>query len=209
METSAIADALRRGEPVLDEDFDAVYPPAVRGAGSVYWTPLSVAARAATLLATDAVTRVLDVGAGVGKFCIVGAAVTQASFVGVEQRGHLVAIARAAALRLGVPTVRFEHGGLDAVDPAAFDAFYFFNPFEENTWDAEDQLDQSVVLSRQKFVEDVARAERLLAAARVGARVVTYHGFGGAMPDGYEHAHREPHPRSYLDLWIKKREGDG
>ena len=201
--TQATVDALRRGDPVEDEDFDALFPPDVRARGAVYWTPVSVATRAAALLATTPRARVLDVGSGVGKVCIVGAATTGAEFVGVEQRGHLVAIARDAAVRAGVPEVRFVHGGIDAVDASSFDAFYFFNPFEENTWDAEDQLDQSVVLSRARFDEDVGRAERLLAAARIGTRVVTYHGFGGAMPAGYRHAHREPHPRSYLDLWIK------
>jgi SAM-dependent methyltransferase len=203
----AIADALKRGDAVEDEDFDAMYPPAMRGAAAVYWTPVPVAARAAALLATEPGTRILDVGSGVGKFCLVGAAVTDASFVGVEQRLHLVEIARDAALRLRVSRARFVHGSLDDVDPSEFGAFYFFNPFEENTWDAEDQLDQTVALSRERFALDVERAERLLAAARVGARVATYHGFGGAMPPGYLHAHRERHPRSYLDIWVKAAAG--
>jgi SAM-dependent methyltransferase len=203
----SIVDALRRGEPVEDEDFDAFYPSDVRARAGVYWTPVSVAARAAKLLATEPGTRVLDVGAGIGKFCIVGAAATDARFVGVEHRERLVAVARAAAADCGVARVRFVHGGLDAVDASEFDAFYFFNPFEENIWGAEDQLDQSVPLSRERFAADIARAERLLAAARPGARVATYHGFGGAMPRGYRHAHREPHPRSYLDLWIKADAG--
>ncbi len=200
---ASIAETLRSGGDVDDADFDALYPADVRAAGAVYWTPVSVATRAAALLAVGGTTRILDVGAGIGKFCIIAAAVTGTEIVGLEHRARFVDIARAAAERAGVTRVRFEHGGLEDVDPEEYDAFYFFNPFEENNWTADEQLDQSVPLSRQRFVLDVNRAEHLLARARVGARVVTYHGFGGAMPEGYRHVGRERHPRSYLDSWVK------
>jgi len=92
-------DLLRRlnDATITDSDFDDVYPSPIRRVSASFWTPVSVAARAARLLVRDASTRVLDIGSGAGKFCIVGAAVTGASFTGIEHRGHLVEVARVAA----------------------------------------------------------------------------------------------------------------
>jgi SAM-dependent methyltransferase len=189
----------------VDWEFDDIYPPAVRGASSLFWTPVSVAMRAAELLVRRAATRVLDVGSGAGKFCIVGAAATGASFVGVEHRQSLVQAARAAAARLGLDGARFVYGAFDTVDIASFDAVYFFNPFEENVRRGESCLDDTVTLSRERFRADVASAERLLARARLGTRVVTYHGFGGEVPPGYRRVVRERQRSGYLDLWVKTR----
>jgi SAM-dependent methyltransferase len=200
---AAFLAALARGEDVDDDALAALYPESMRGRASVYWTPASVAARAATLLVTGPETRVLDVGSGAGLFCIVGAALTGAAFVGVEQRGHLVALAEAVAARVGVARATFRHAALADVDTSEFDAFYFFNPFEENLWASDDQLDQTVPLSRRRFVEDVELAGRVLAGARDGTRVVTYHGYGGAMPPAYRLVLRERHPRSCLEVWEK------
>jgi SAM-dependent methyltransferase len=194
---------LREGSCVADAEFDEVFPFFARKASSKFWTPVSVARRAAQLLVQEGSTRVLDVGSGVGKFCIVGAASTNATFVGVEHRAHFVDVAREAACRTGVASAHFVHGTLDAVSASDFDGFYFFNPFEENLWDSDGQLDQTVPLSRERYDADVERALRMLIEARVGARVVTYHGFGNAMPGGYLLARRELHRSGFLNLWVK------
>jgi SAM-dependent methyltransferase len=201
---TALSKDLREGRAV-DAEFDLIYPPTVRSVSSSFWTPMSVAIRAAELLVYRASTRVLDVGSGPGKFCIVGAAVTGASFTGIEHREHLVRTARGAAARLGVEGARFLHGTFDTLSVANFDAFYFFNPFEENIWDL-DHLDRTVELSHTRFEADVKRAQKLLAAARVGTRVVTYHGLGGEMPSGYVQVLRESRHTGYLELWMKNGE---
>jgi SAM-dependent methyltransferase len=182
-----------------------VFPSAARNVSFKFWTPVAVAQRAASLLVQEGCRRVLDVGSGVGKFCLVGAASTDATFVGLEHRGHLVAAAREAARRLGGSSAHFVHGTLDAMDATAFDAFYFFNPFEENLWTSHLQLDQTVALSRSRFDADVECAQRMLARARAGTRVVTYYGLGAAMPTSYILSHQEPHRSSFLKLWVKTR----
>jgi SAM-dependent methyltransferase len=162
-----------------------------------------VAIRAAELLVIDPATRVLDVGSGVGKFCIVGAAVTGARFTGIEQRGPLVQVARNTAERLGVAGASFVHGTFDAMRIEDFDAFYFFNPFQENVFSNDDRLDETVELCHERFIADVERAVSLLTCAAVGTRVVTYHGFGGEMPPTYRRMRRERRQTGYLELWIK------
>jgi SAM-dependent methyltransferase len=194
---------LREGTVVVDAEFDAIYPAPIRAASSAFWTPVSVALRAVRLLTCGATVRVLDVGSGPGKVCLIGAAVTTAEFVGVEQREHLVQAAWEGAERLGIAGAEFVHGTFEMVDIATFDAVYFFNPFEENVFVHECRLDETVTLSDERFFADIRAAESLLERARVGTRVVTYHGFGGRMPLGYRRVVRERAHSDYLELWIK------
>jgi SAM-dependent methyltransferase len=200
-DAGTIAGALRNGQLVVDRQFDEVFPPDVRRVSRAHWTPVKVAMRAARLLVNRAGGTILDVGAGVGKFCIVAAATAGARVRGVEHRGNLVDIARVAAYKLGVD-VDFVHGTLEDEDPIAFDGVYLFNPFAENLCSPRDRLDGRVELSLARFWRDVATTERFLRGARAGTRVVTYSGFGGSMPEGYVLALRERHS-SMLELWIK------
>lgn len=194
---------LRAGVPVADFLFDELYPYSLRAKSSAFWTPVAVALRATELLAPSRGARVLDVGAGVGKFCIVGAARADAVFVGIEQRLHLVLAAERAARCLGAVNAHFLHGAFEGADIESFDAVYLFNPFEENLWPPVAQLDKTVELSAGRFVRDVARARHVLSRARPGTRVVTYHGLGAAMPPNYERVSCEPIHSGALDLWIK------
>lgn len=202
-----LAEALKEGVPLSDSVFDLVYPPPVRAVSAVFWTPVSVALRAAELLVVDPTSRVLDVGSGAGKFCIVGALSTGASFTGLEHRPHLVELARSAAKRLGA-RARFVHGRLANDSLEDIDALYFFNPFAENAFPPEDHLDHTVELSLDRALFDVELAERLLARAKVGTRVVTYHGFGGDMPPTYTLELTEKHRTDQLELWVKTSDAD-
>jgi SAM-dependent methyltransferase len=193
------------GEDDLDVEFDTSLFAAELG-GFVsrwHWTPLAVARRAAELLANGGTPRVLDVGSGVGKFCIAGALTTRAWFVGVEQRGHLVAAAREAASRCGARRASFVQANVFDVDFAEFDALYFYNPFLELVDPPPFPIDHTVPMSPTRHREYVSATWSRLKDARAGTRVVTYGGFGGEMPPGFtceleEDGHRDP-----LVLWIK------
>ena len=69
----SILTRVSRGEPVADAEFDLLYPRPVRPLSERFWSPIDVARRAAELLVVRPGTRVLDVGSGAGKFCVVGA----------------------------------------------------------------------------------------------------------------------------------------
>jgi SAM-dependent methyltransferase len=190
------------GEVVSDRAFDALYPPRVRKLSPEFWTPVGVARRAATLLAPTPGTRILDVGAGVGKLCIVAAASTLALVTGIEHRGHLVDVAKRAGHKMKV-IARFIHGDLADVDWGAFDAFYFYNPFYENFLPPDARIDHLVAHSRLRFLADARLALEGIARARAGTRVVTYHGLGADLPEGFRLAHRELAGSDELKLWIK------
>jgi SAM-dependent methyltransferase len=182
-----VADALRGGTLVRDRVFDSLLPDELRKPSARFWSPVAVAVLAARWLAAGGGRRILDVGSGAGKFCTIGALVTRSSFVGIEHREHLVDRARRLAQRLGVADrVEFVHGGLGDVEPAEHDALYLFNPFEENALTRAEWLDDSIALSVGKYHDDVGAMEGAFERLGLGARVVTYEGFGGLLPDGFE-----------------------
>lgn len=162
---------------------------------------MDVAVRAARLLADRPGARLLDIGSGAGKFCIVAAAVADVRVSGIEQRGHLVDIARQAAASFGVE-VDFRTGTLADCDPRHFDGFYLFNPFAENLCSSTDRVDDTVELTEARFRRDVRGVEDFLLGAAVGTRVVTYCGFGGTMPRGYARVSRERRGGT-IELWVK------
>jgi hypothetical protein len=196
----AIRDALRAGTPIEDRAFDAVYPAKARWLSGLHWTPIEVARCATRLLVERPGARILDIGSGVGKFCIVAAATSDARVSGVEQREHLVAMAERAMTAFGVD-VAFEHGRFEACAPESFDGFYLFNPFAEQLSTPGEWIDATIEHTSLSFLRHVARAEELFERARVGTRVVTYCGFGGTMPPSYTRVVVALGGK--LELWVK------
>jgi predicted RNA methylase len=203
--SSALLDA-RRAD---DCSFDAIYPRAIRALSCRFWTPVDVARRVASLFQQAGVRRVLDVGAGVGKFALVAAAAApELQFVGIEQRKHLVDVARRARSRLRIANARFRVGDVTLAAWRTYDAFYFFNPFAENVFPGEDRIDSRVELTEARFVRDVTRADHALRAAPNGTVVVTYHGSSGRIPGCYELSHSERAGSDWLQVWVKRRDAD-
>jgi len=187
-----------------DAQVDALLSYAVRRVSSVYWTPVRVARRAARLFEELGVSRVLDVGSGPGKFCVVaGLHAPRLQLVGVEHRPHLVAAARALAASVRATNVTFVHGDATGLPREGFDGFYVFNSFAENSFSSDDQFDQTVELSRVRRVDDVMRMERGLAAQDEGTVLLTYHGLGGPIPGSYEPVHVEIAGSGWLRAWQK------
>lgn len=189
-----------------DAQLDALLPRAVRRVSGIYWTPVRVARRAAQIFDDLAVTRVLDVGSGPGKFCVIaGARAPRIAFVGIEHRPHLVAAAQSLAASVGSTNVTFMLGDATCLPSTGFDAFYIFNSFAENGFSSEDQFDQTVELSHVRRVDDVMRVERWLATRKAGTVILTYHGLGGPIPGSYKCVHVEPAGSAWLRAWRKDR----
>jgi len=193
----------------VDEDhaFDHQLPRRMQMKSSIHFTPVAVARCAARLLAPHHGMRVLDVGAGPGKFCVVAACeVPACTFVGVELRPHLVRLARKLATRLSLANAMFLDGDALDLDWSEYDAFYFYNPFAEQMYEAAFVLDRTLHLDPSRFSEYVMGARQRLAFARIGTRVVTYHGFGASPPHGYDLIETHPIGTDCLELWIKTRD---
>lgn len=196
-------DALRAGRSVMDVAFDRIYPERIRKHSPRFWTPVVVARRVARIFEEHGARRVLDIGAGCGKFAIIGALTTELDFTGIEHRQGLATTGQQVIEAFGIPRARILHGTLDTVDFSAYDAFYLFNPFEEATFQPSRWVDRSVPLSEEGSRQDIARVEEALARAPTGTCVVTYHGFGGVMPTEYRHLAEETRGTAFLRLWVK------
>jgi SAM-dependent methyltransferase len=190
---------------VEDKKFDQIYPPKVRKLSSLHWTPVRVAAEVAKLLVTAPGARVLDVGCGPGKFCLVAAALTDGRFTGVEQRKDLVLAGQQAATRLRLDTVKMLHGNVTDIAFVDYDAFYLYNPFEENMSRGH-KIDSAVPLSPVLFKKYNNHVAAQLGSMPIGTRVVTYAGYADEIPACYDCA--ATLFRDELKLWIKNREYD-
>ncbi|MDQ6655579.1 MAG: methyltransferase domain-containing protein [Verrucomicrobiota bacterium] len=190
---------------VEDEKFDLIYPAAVRELSSIFWTPVRIAAEAAQLLVDRPGARVLDIGCGPGKFCLVAAQLTDGNFTGVEQRWELVTAATAAAAQLQLSGVEFLHANVMDVPFVAYEAFYLFNPFEENMFDGH-KIDSAVPLSAELFQRYTSHVAAQLGQCPIGTRVVTYMGYADEIPGCY--TCEAALFRDDLKLWVKRREYD-
>lgn len=197
-----LAGDIRSGRVVTDFRFDQVYSPPIRKLSRVHWTPVEVAIRASELLVGSERTRVLDIGSGSGKFCILGAMSSPGQFTGIEQRPHLVEAARSAAKELGADRASFQLGNMVDLDWEAFDAFYLYNPFYENMI-KDIRIDDTVSHSQERFRRYVEAVRSKLREARTGTQVATYHGFGGDLPLGFHLLRQEPAGSSCLEVWVK------
>jgi len=169
---------------ITDEEFDAFYTMKMRKLSSTQWTPVAVAQKAIDFLVQGPDTRVLDLGSGAGKFCIVAAMHCEAFITGVEQRENLVLLSRKLASSYRLGNVEFIKADMVKIDFSKFDAFYFFNSFEEMV-NTKDKIDAHYRSGLDLYDQYRQLLKDRLDLAHIGTRVVTYCGEGGVIPDSY------------------------
>lgn len=192
------------GDKTSDRAFDALLPDELRTRSALHWTPLSVVNRAAGWIDEFGIRSVVDVGSGVGKFCVAAALASKATYTGIEQRARLVHVARKLAETLDLSTrVSFIHGTLGISRIPSAEAYYMYNPFGENLFGPESQIDGDVELNEPRYRRDVSATERLLTEVPLGTFLITYNGFGGHMPPTFRQLRLEQVHRNELQLWEK------
>lgn len=185
-----------------DELDDLLFSVSAKSHSIVHWTPIKIAKQAAEWLAPSSGIKVLDVGSGVGKFCILGAYFTKSHFAGVEHRPQLVNQAKKAAKKANITNVQFLLADMASVDFSQFDSFYFFNPFYENLF-PDIAIDNAIELSDQKYHSYLKQVYNKLDQLKVGTRVATYCANDAKIPPSYELVFSTPEKNS-LRFWIKR-----
>jgi SAM-dependent methyltransferase len=199
-----IAYALRAGLCPEDVAFDHFLSEPMRSQSSQHWTPLVVAARAAQWFDECRVRTVVDIGSGAGKFCVAAALAGHCHFTGLEHRAHLVSSARMLARTFKVENrVHFIQGALGNTSVPVADAYYFYNPFEENVSGPAWRIDGDVELSLERHGRDLMTVRELLVAARTGTYVLTYNGLGAKLPASYKRVRTDRELPNVLCLWRK------
>ena len=170
---------------VTDIEFDTIYPEQVRDLAEIYFTPIEVVKIAAQFLVDKPGTKVLDIGSGAGKFCMIGSVYTNGHFTGVEQRENLHLLSKRILQSYRLSNIKFIHSNITKVEFAAFNAFYLFNPFYENV-DLSGNMDGTIELDRMLYDEYSLYVKSQLDEMPIGTKLVTYFSYLNEIPDSYK-----------------------
>lgn len=170
---------------VADNEFDLIYPKKIQEVSEIHFTPVRVAKVAAYYLAEKEGTKVLDIGSGAGKFCLIGSVCTKGYFYGIEQRKNLCSVAKRISNRYNLTNVKFINSNITEVRLRAFDAFYLYNPFYENV-STYFKIDDNIELNRKLYDDYSQYVKEQLADMPIGTKLVTYYSFLKEVPDSYE-----------------------
>jgi len=183
-----------------DAEFDWIYPEHFQLLSLKHWTPLAVAREAAEFLAVpDA--RVLDIGSGIGKFCLAAAYhFPETFFYGVEQRHELICLAEEAKAFTNLRNVNFVFGNITQINFKEFDHFYFYNAFYENI-DQESQIDDTIELSESLYTYYNQYLYNALNQKPAGTRLVTFHSLEQEIPPSYKLIRTSK--GTLLKMWVK------
>jgi hypothetical protein len=184
-----------------DARLQQLYPGSISSLARMHWSPLYIIQKVIPYLAPNDNVKVLDIGSGVGTFCLAGAFYKpSAAFFGVEQRKKLIEHAEAAREKLGIQNARFIHGNFTQLNLNEFDHFYFYNSFFENLNGA-DKIDNEIVYSNELYNYYSIYLYNQLEKMPRGTRVATYCSWGDEIPPCYQLA--ETHFDNLLKFWIK------
>ncbi len=184
-----------------DLRFNTLYPPAIQNLAVRHWTPLAVARKAANFLAAEKNVRILDIGSGVGKFCLAAAHYKpMAEYIGVEQRISLITHAHLARETLGMYNVSFVHGNFTQLNFREYDNFYFYNSFYENLA-ISDKIDNSIAYSGELYNYYTRYLFKQLEQKPSGTRLATFYSLEDEVPADYHIVGSEMD--NLLKFWIK------
>ncbi len=168
-----------------DVDFHRLYPLFIRELAGMHWTPLNITRKVVKYLAAGESVKILDIGSGVGKFCLAAAHYSpHAQIYGIEQRESLVGCANVANDILCLPNVSFRCGNFTQLDLRQYDHFYLYNPFFENI-DRTARIDNTILYSESLYNYYNQYLYKQLEEMPVGTRIATYCSWDEEIPPGY------------------------
>ncbi len=179
-----IFDNLKLGLEVTDAEFDEIYPTDIQPLSKRHFSPVAVAKMAAEYLADTPNAKILDIGSGVGKFCMIGAACTEGAFTGVEQRENLHSLSVSLAQQYNLSNINFIHGNILSINFKDYNAFYFFNAFYENIL-VDDSIDDKVELDKELFFLYSLYLRKQLSKMPIGTKLATYFACSEEIPPNY------------------------
>lgn len=186
---------------LTEENFNRFLPDYLQRASRIYFTPIRIAQLAAEWLTEDGAKTVLDIGAGVGKFCVAGASTNSSFYFGIEYRKSVSQIANDMISRFQLSNSIVQHGNVVELDFQNFDAFYMYNPFFENLLSAR-RLNDEVELAGSLYSYYINQVRHKLDCAKPGTRLVTFHGNNFDAPESFKKIHETE--GGLLKFWIRQ-----
>ena len=176
---------LGEGSSVSDEEFESVFPVEFHEHSNRHYTSVFIAQKAIQFLTGDPNSRILDIGSGTGKFCLIGAATRPNHFTGLEYRPAFVEAARQVAEREEIDNAQFICDTILNIEFKYYDHFYMFNPFLEHK-DQTAKMDESVSHLSKEYEVFRSYVYEQFSKLPAGTRVATYYVGREQFPDSFE-----------------------
>lgn len=184
-----------------DDEFDKVFAERYQIISDTHWTPVEVIKTAVQWLEENKASRILDIGSGVGKFCVLGSIISKLSFIGVEKRKNLFHQAKKISAFFNTTNAFFINDNITNINFKEYDAFYYFNPFCEQIAHG-DWIDKKPDFSEEKYLEYVDYVINELKDMPNGTMVITYYSNDLFLPISYKL--KNMLYEGQLLLWIKE-----
>lgn len=179
-----IKEAVREGSNSSDDLLESLYEEKSKKLSYRHFTPCHIVQKAISYLVQDEKDLILDIGSGNGKFCHVGALMTEAQFVGVEFKRDLFDEACRIKSLLNCKNATFHCDNILNWDFNQFTGIYLFNPFLEQI-DVSAKMDDSSELNLKNYQQYVDHVKFQLSTMQSLARLVTYYYKDSLVPDGF------------------------
>ncbi len=139
-------------QTVDDRYFNALTSVEFINHDKIHWSNFSVIEESISFLKKNNVKTILDIGSGIGKFCILGTMLSNIQFSGVEIRKNLHDEAQRIKQQNNLSGIHFINDDIKNIDFSPFDAFYYYNPFCEHIA-TKDIIDNQIDLTEEKYYQ--------------------------------------------------------
>jgi hypothetical protein len=141
MTLEEIRSRLKNNLVIDDAEFDALYPKSFLEISDRHFSSIYVCQLVSKFLSEQKKAKILDIGSGAGKFCLIGALANENNnFTGIEYRATLHQEAVGLKNQFQLTNCQFLNGNILDYQLQDFNAFYMFNPFLE-------QKDKSAIIA--------------------------------------------------------------
>jgi 16S rRNA A1518/A1519 N6-dimethyltransferase RsmA/KsgA/DIM1 with predicted DNA glycosylase/AP lyase activity len=178
-------DKIRNGIEISDKEFDLLLPESIRKQAEIHWTPFEIIQKCADFITQENCKNILDIGSGVGKFCMITSALTGAKITGVEIRKNLHLYAQSIAQSYLLSQVSFINQNITETDFSPYDCFYYYNPFFENIV-LENTIDSAIPLKTQAFNAYTQFVKNELEKKEKGTCLMSYFTSHEHIPNAYQ-----------------------
>ncbi len=186
---------------ITDPEFDSNYPGFIQELSEIHWTPIEIIKKSVKWISKFPDSKILDVGSGVGKFCVYGSLICDSEFTGVEIRKNLVGISNELANKFSLERVKFIHANITEIDFSNYNCIYYYNPFceQEATAIFIDNNLKMGSLELNKYEKHISNQLELMKA---GTLLITY--LSPQFQPPIDFVAEEIHQDGDVVFWVKK-----
>ncbi len=137
---------------MLGENFNELIRKELRFFTNIHWSEIPTIQLTTDFFKKNDAKNVLDIGSGIGKFCIISALNSNIHFTGIEIREVLHNEALRISKIYNLKNITFIQADVKEIDFSPFDAFYYYNPFCEHIA-VENWIEKNDFLAEEKYYE--------------------------------------------------------